>query len=306
MKNALFIISFFICSFSFSQTYNGYVPFPTKNAYWVEHGENVSQHSPDKCVDYEYRFAGDTVISTFQYSVIERTEIDQTTPNGCGPPWNAQISVSTFGYLRNDSANKKVWLRFPNSNQDTLFYDFDFNVGDTIGNGDFYMSPPFNQVVDSVDTVYLGGRYRRKLYYSNPCGSPGEYDFIIEGVGAKTGFSFNNSCLLAGTNNSLICMGDSLGGIYPDSTTCNLITSISKKTKVKNEIQLSPNPTNGILKLQTQAQLKSIEVYNLQGQKVQEVSLTRRRWELPEKSGLYLIRIQDEEGRVFTEKIIKN
>lgn len=305
MKKALLILSFFICSLSFGQTYNGYVPFPTKDAYWVEHGENVSQHSPDKCIDYEYRFAGDTVISTFQYSVIERTEIDQTTPNGCGPPWNAQISISTFGYLRNDSANKKVWLRFPNSNQDTLFYDFDFNVGDTIGNGDFYMSPPFiNQVVDSIDTVYMGNRYRKKLYYSSPCRTPGDYDFLIEGIGARTGFTHNSSGCL--TNNSLICMGDSLGGIYPDSTTCNLITSISKKTKVKNEIQLSPNPTNGILKLQTQTNIQSIEIYNLQGQKVQEISPRIRKWELPEKSGLYLIRIQDEEGRVYTEKIIKN
>ena|SRR5690554_7205260 len=306
MRKLLLILLLLISTVTFGQNYQGYVPFPTKDAYWLEHSENVSQHLPDKCIDYEYRFAGDTVISPFQYSVIERTEIDQTTPNGCGPPWNAQISISTFGYLRNDSANKKVWLRFPNSNQDTLFYDFDFNIGDTIRNGDFYMSPPFNQVVDSVDTVYLGGHYRRKLYYSNPCGSPGEYDFIIEGIGAKTGFSFNSSCGLAGTINSLICMGDSLGGIYPDSTTCNLITSISKKFQVKSEIKLSPNPTNGILKLQTQAQVQSIEIYNLQGQKVQEVNSKKRKWELPEKSGLYLIRIQDEKGRVYTEKIIKN
>lgn len=71
-------------------------------------------------------------------------------------------------------------------------------------------------------------------------------------------------------------------------------------------LEVYPNPTQGQINLESTKELQSIEVYNLQGQKVQEVSPQKSSWELPEKSGLYLIRIQDEEGRAFTKKIIKN
>ncbi len=48
------------------------------------------------------------------------------------------------------------------------------------------------------------------------------------------------------------------------------------------------------------------EIYNLQGQKVQEVNPKERTFELPKQNGLYLIRIQDEEGKVYIEKVIKD
>lgn len=70
-------------------------------------------------------------------------------------------------------------------------------------------------------------------------------------------------------------------------------------------LEVYPNPTSGIINLKTTESIHSIEIYNLQGQKVQEVNPLKRSWELPEQSGLYLIRIQDGEGNVYTEKVIK-
>ena len=60
-----------------------------------------------------------------------------------------------------------------------------------------------------------------------------------------------------------------------------------------------------MVNLKTTEKLQSIEVYNLQGQKVQEVNAKERSWQLPEESGLYLIRMQDVKGNVYTEKVIK-
>ena len=36
-----------------------------------------------------------------------------------------------------------------------------------------------------------------------------------------------------------------------------------------------------------------------------EINPTQSQFELPEESGLYLVRIQDEKGNVFSEKVIK-
>jgi hypothetical protein len=84
-----------------------------------------------------------------------------------------------------------------------------------------------------------------------------------------------------------------------------MITSIVKKKYQEESLQLYPNPTSGQVSLTLEKKLQSIETYNLQGQKVQEVNPKERTWQLPAQSGLYLIRLQDEEGRVYTEKVVK-
>src|SRR5690606_1753827 len=104
-----------------------------------------------------------------------------------------------------------------------------------------------------------------------------------------------------------ICFFNDSQTIYPDSTTaCQpIITSIDKKIYQEKSLQLFPNPTPGQVSLTLDRNLQSIEVYNLQGQKMQEINPKERSWELPEQSGLYLIRIQDGEGKVYTEKVVK-
>jgi hypothetical protein len=310
MKNLLLILLLSISAFAFSQNYQGYVPFPTA-AIWIESSNHVSPNLPPKCIVNEYRIINDTLINGALYHKIEKTEIDQTTQIGCGPPWNAQITKSIFGYIRNDSANKKVWLRFPNSNQDTLFYDFDLCVGDTIWSGDFYMSPGMWTVnyvrVDTIDTVYIGNQYRKKFIVSKPC--HGFEYYYIEGVGASTGFALDiaSTCLLAGSRNELLCVGDSSGSFYPDTIGgCQLTTNLDEFNMNQISFQLYPNPTAGTINLRTTETLQSIEIYNLQGQKVQKINPKERSWELPKQSGLYLMRLQDEQGNVYSEKVIRN
>jgi hypothetical protein len=69
--------------------------------------------------------------------------------------------------------------------------------------------------------------------------------------------------------------------------------------------EIYPNPTKGIVNLRTKESLISIEIFNLQGQKVQEINPEERSWILPAQSNLYLIRFQDIEGNVYTKKVIK-
>jgi|GEM_PF-1340321 len=84
-----------------------------------------------------------------------------------------------------------------------------------------------------------------------------------------------------------------------------VLTSIGELNQLRKKLAVYPNPTSGMVNLKTTEKLQSIEVYNLQGQKVQEVNAKERTWQLPEESGLYLIRMQDVKGNVYTERVIK-
>ena len=69
------------------------------------------------------------------------------------------------------------------------------------------------------------------------------------------------------------------------------------------EVSIYPNPTNDVLNIETASDLKSIEIYNIQGQKVlssnqKQINVST----LP--SGIYMIRIQDAENAIVTKKVI--
>ena len=96
--------------------------------------------------------------------------------------------------------------------------------------------------------------------------------------------------------------------IRVDSNGCILANCLvgNESLELKAEsLKLYPNPTNGLVNLESMVPLIRIEVYNLQGQKILEVNPTESQFELPHESGLYLLRIQDEKGKVFSEKVIK-
>jgi hypothetical protein len=70
------------------------------------------------------------------------------------------------------------------------------------------------------------------------------------------------------------------------------------------EVALYPNPVQDILSINTVNAIKSVEVYNLQGQKVlvsnqSQINLSNL------SAGMYMVRIEDENNAVNTKRIIK-
>ena len=65
-----------------------------------------------------------------------------------------------------------------------------------------------------------------------------------------------------------------------------------------------PNPSNDIITISLESELKSVEIYSLQGQKV--LSSNEKKVSVSSLSkGIYMIRVEDETGSVATQKIIK-
>jgi hypothetical protein len=69
------------------------------------------------------------------------------------------------------------------------------------------------------------------------------------------------------------------------------------------EVKLYPNPVNDILNIETALELQSVEIYNLQGQKV--LSSNQKQINVSDlAAGMYMVRIQDAENNIATKKIV--
>ena len=105
----------------------------------------------------------------------------------------------------------------------------------------------------------------------------------------------------AGTGQASINVG---GTNYPavySFTTSNLGTN-----DVKNKLNanISPNPAKDFINIQSDGKIKSVEIYNLHGQKL--ITTTQKQINISSlSSGVYLVRIEDDKNNTTTKKIIK-
>lgn len=84
----------------------------------------------------------------------------------------------------------------------------------------------------------------------------------------------------------------------------------SRKSKAKS-LKLYPNPTNGLVNLQTDQAIESIRVFDVKGRLLVslsgvEITSNITQFELPEENGLYFVQVRNEEGEVYTEKVVKH
>lgn len=279
-------------------TFN-YIPFPVKTAIWVD---SIGMNAFGKCYDIQTEIVKDTVIQGTTYQKYQRFERE----------WSSCVTLSnthrgTYGYVRNDSANRKVWLRLPNSNRDTLMYDFDLKQGDLVPFTYLMYNPPnsVGRMIDSVRFEFIGNRYRRVYYYTDVCGpNPNYAPKLIEGIGDNNAAFFRNDpCFLARPYSYLACHSQSQRQIYPDTTgQCDITISIEEE-KIE-ALNIFPNPTiDGTIYLNDE-KVKQIEVYSLHGQLV-NISRSKNQLTLPNESGVYLLRITLKSGLSFTKKLIR-
>ena len=83
----------------------------------------------------------------------------------------------------------------------------------------------------------------------------------------------------------------------------NNALSSSNFTQNNLEVALYPNPVRDILNIETVLDIQSVEIYNIQGQKV----LTSNQKQINVSglaTGMYVVRIQDAENNISTKKIV--
>jgi hypothetical protein len=82
---------------------------------------------------------------------------------------------------------------------------------------------------------------------------------------------------------------------------------MSNVPSTESSIQLYPNPTNGILKIETLVEFESVSLFSIEGKKVESFKMNDSN-EIDIHSldnGIYVLRFQLENGQVSNHKIIK-
>lgn len=265
---------------------------------------------------FQYYFDGDTMINSFLHKKLYRSSVQTDTvscPNLSGLWADAPIS-GYMGALLEDSVANRTYFVFENSSIDSLLFDYNMVLGDTLRGCLPHRFMYYDTVmVTSVDSVEVNGDYRKRWGFS-PVNLPWNVEpIIIQGVGSNMGlFDPINTYANDFTERYLICYleGEEVVFSTDHSSTqgCNLV-NVSEIPEA-SILSAYPNPTTG----QVHISLSSLEssltigVFNCLGEL--EMEETRKSvqsfdYQLPDRSGIYYIQLTTADGLVRTLKVVK-
>lgn len=312
-----FLIVFFLSFFTFLAHAQNFIHFPD-SAYWRV---DWAYNDPFICnvtYYYSYYWGGDTIIGSNNYKKLMSSGWTFTGDIICENPPNPMIGY--VGAIREDTVANKVFFQPTwGSPTDTLLYDYNLNVGDTIKG---YL-PSFNNItVDSIDSVLIGTTYHRRWILDNQ-----EEGAIIEGIGSTYGLiEYIGVQLLGGYLSALICISDSSGVLatcnfmapsqtsmfwsFTSNMPCQLIigTKINEYSIAQEKLHIYPNPTRGKFRVEgLEFGVEEIEIYDLFGRLVLRLPTGQagsKEAQIDMSSypaGLYIYRIGAARGKLVIE-----
>jgi Secretion system C-terminal sorting domain len=307
MKTTFLILWLTILSlFGQAQT-NVYYPFPTLNTVWRE---GFGGLFCPYCSDYQDLLTGDTLIGSHIYSKITRTAINYYV-DYYGYCTGIIIGSGTYynGAFRNDSINKKVYYVPPSSINDTLLYDFNLNLYDTLHQSYLYDSSTMTMCfVDEIDSVLIGSKYHKEFRIAN--GSIPPYLYLIEGIGSSSGLLAHLHPIFE-CGDDLKCVIENGVTIYPDSTySCQLVDGGSEIICPIFLFKINPNPVSdwGVLNLSPPVNNLELSITNALGIEIERIYNLKNdeRIDLSKfQSGLYLYKVIKGTTIVSNGKLIK-
>jgi hypothetical protein len=290
-----------------------YHPFPDSVIWRVDYNYHfVFQFPCWKNYYFQYYSKGDTLINSSIYRKIFINEAQDT--NTCWSP--SYLPVPGYaGALRDDSLANKTFFVFPNSTTDSLLYDYNLMVGDTIkGIISQYFNPYDTGVVLTIDSVLISGQYRKRWNFSQDQ-EHGNSTFIIEGIGTSSGlleplYPYN----LEWAVRYLICVKDSSRTYFTSNhyskVGCNLIYTGTPELNLLNNFSILPNPFSNEAKLKTDQELKNatVTIINTLGQQIKQIkNITGKEIKIHRENlsgGIYFLQLTQENKILLSCKLI--
>lgn len=285
------LVLFYAAPFLKSQTYH---PLVDEGKRWS------ARHifSPTGTIYSDYtEFEGDTLIGLYAYKhVWQYTD-------------EAMTQKYLDGFIREDLAQKKVFMRYTDVAEDFLLYDFGAEEGDTL----FLHYNPNPYVLDSIQTVtLLSGEQRRSFnLHSNfvyPC-----TETWIEGIGSiSKGVLNSGSCGFVGDDPRMLCAweNDTLKYHNPDYSYCFVITGTGELPSQEPVVGVFPNPAStGInVEIRSGTEPLQFEITDLTGRIMQSCDLVSKnsRIDLDKhvfSPGIYLYRVRSGNAILTTGKL---
>jgi hypothetical protein len=261
MKKLLLTFLIISSSLSSKSQFNIYHPLPAENAIWRE---TFNGSYTSSCSDYQYIITGDTIIDSLIYHKIQKSGVEYYVDQW---GWCTGIIEYYFNYYegayRNDSVNKKVY--FHKNSVDTLLYDFNLNVGDTLPTTYTNWGP--DNYIETIDSILIGSNFHKRFGIASFYEPGYVYVHLIEGIGSTFGllgiiqvpFEFGSG---------LLCFIQDGLTLYPDTNyICDLITDLGPELSNYFSIQINPNPFSKYAKISINGQIDNTEfrLYNIFG-----------------------------------------
>lgn len=289
-----------------------YHPFPDSNASWCV--EQFAGGGSCNFTNIIYRLDGDSMINGLLYqrmSHYEYTERRDCITNQL----TFWLDNSLTYYIRQDSSLKKIRIINPYTHQDTIMYDFNLQIGDTINATNTYWGEQcFDCVVSSIDSILIGTGYRKRFNYQSMC--PGFYPTdtsIVEGIGALHGLLSGPSCFEADSRlrefskNNITLYNNNLHNYHYGG--CQTFVNLEELT-LKFQTRIYPNPFSEKAMLEIfgfTGSATQLKVYNLLGTLVRSESLLSSINQLERNelsTGIYFYRLTNENGKTGSGKFI--
>ena len=256
-----------------------YLPIAQKGNEWHTFETGIWQIN-----NYVNWCSGDTLIGNVRYVKIMGTVND---------------SYPIFYTLLREE-DGKVWKRYSIAHPETLLYDFTASVGDTLRIGDFAEE----MVLDSISMVRIGDVDRRKLWFGleyDNLGRPRAKETWVEGIGSDYGLLWTGYFNVFDGWHCLLCFHQNGELVWenPEYGTCTYDAIEENKD---SEISIYPNPVRDRVVIEG-IEAVEIQVYNTLGQVVKTVRGTNEIPVADLPQGVYMLRIADAEGKVYTNKI---
>ena len=276
-KLLLFIALVSLVSFANAQIY---YPFVDTNNIWSTYLDYTAEGLSAWNYTYYVKFTQDTVIGLKTYKKVLRSND------------SLQTTWYNYGYIR-EATNKKIYYLL--NNQDTVekyLFNGNANVGDTL------LLYNCALVVDSIDNILIGTKYRKRF-------NMGQKSWI-EGVGSLDGFGCGGlfNCTVGGTR-SLLCFteNDTLKYMNPSYNFCYKGTvGINEIKKENNNIVIYPNPATDIITIDASASLSipiTIDILNIQGQIIRQQQIQQGRSNIDISGlakGVYILKSSNNEN----------
>lgn len=278
---------------SFSGRAQPYTPLVVDSTHWIIEHCDFSALPPSGNA-WEYYILGDTVVNLIQYKKVYTRGWDFIFCNITQPNSPYQL----FSLIREDTINKKVYstgggLACPSGN-DTLLYDFDLQITDTI-----------NTCItgfETISTITLGNPWllSRKFTTNN------NYE-LYEGVGSNFGLFERMELSVSGGGDPRLthfCRGD--------ISNCGLTVSINNEANYSELKNVYPNPitNNLIINYELDGSKKlEIEIYSIDGKIQFSGNMITDRINIDVSNfspGIYFIKLFKNHQIVLTQKLIKS
>ena len=249
--------------------------------------------------------SGDTVVDGVLYKKVLRKLSSETHY------WHGSLEYDLYGIIKEEESGK-VFYKPKEQEIEYLLYDFGMNVNDTAVM--FWCQNPNCEVhvrIDSIATQHIAGAERRVFYVSSKDMFGDEWHWLntwVEGIGAMEGLLYSCHIVNAGgiTLHELLCYHEDGELVWQNSTynTC-LIDPLSIQDNTEaSGLQVYPNPAKDRVVIEGMEAVE-VKVCNTSGQMVKTVRGTNEIDIADLAKGVYLLRITDADGKVYTNKITK-